>query len=66
MEITNKDLQQCADAVIRLRGEYFYSLKQYEKISFKLTNGFEVNYTEWMSGKRIKVVGNKTSWYKAK
>ncbi len=66
MEITNKDLQQCADAVIRLRGEYFYSLKQYEKISFKLTNGFEVNYTEWMSGKRIKVVGNKTSWYQAK
>lgn len=64
MDIGNKDLQQCADAVMRLRAEYFYSQKAYEKISFTLTNGFNVDYSEWMNGKRIVVAGNKTSWRK--
>jgi hypothetical protein len=62
MDIGNKDLQQCADAIIRLRGEYFYSQKNYDEISFSLTNGFKVDYTEWMKGNRVVVNGNKTSW----
>jgi len=65
MDIGDKNLQQCADAVIRLRAEYFYSLKEYEMISFSLTNGFKVDYTEWMKGKRVAVNGNKTSWIKS-
>ncbi len=64
MEIGNTDLQQCADAVMRLRGEYFYSQKAYDKISFTLTNGFKVDYSEWMKGNRIVVRGNTTSWKK--
>lgn len=65
MPISDKNLQQCADAVMRLRGEYFYSIKAYERISFTLTNGFKMNYSEWAKGNRIKVNGNKTSWFKA-
>jgi hypothetical protein len=64
MEITHKDLQQCADAVMRLRGEYFYSIKAYDKISFTLTNGFKVDYPQWMKGNRVIVNGNKTFWRK--
>jgi Domain of unknown function (4846) len=64
MEITNKDLQQCADAVMRLRGEYFYSIEAYDQISFTLTNGFKVDYTEWAKGNRVIVNGNKTVWRK--
>jgi hypothetical protein len=62
MEITNKNLQQCADAVMRLRGEYFYSIGAYDSISFTLTNGFRVDYSEWMKGKRVVVNGNTTTW----
>lgn len=29
-----RDLQQCADVVMRLRAEYFYSKKQYDSIAF--------------------------------
>ena len=64
MDISNKDLQQCADAIMRLRGEYFYSIKAYDQISFTLTNGFKMDYTEWMKGNRVIVNGNKTNWRK--
>jgi len=64
MDISNKDLQQCADAIMRLRGEYFYSIKAYDKISFTLTNGFKMDYTEWTNGNRVIVNGNKTVWRK--
>jgi len=64
MDISNKDLQQCADAIMRLRGEYFYSIKAYDQISFTLTNGFKMDYTEWMKGNRVIVTGNKTVWSK--
>lgn len=64
MEISNKNLQQCADAIIRLRGEYLYSIKAYDQISFTLTNGFKVDYSEWIKGNRVMVNGNKTYWQK--
>ncbi len=62
LSIGTKDLHQCADAVMRLRAEYLYKQKQYDKIHFNFTNGFRVDYSEWMKGKRIVVNGNKTSW----
>ena len=64
MEIGNKDLQQCADAVIRLRSEYLFSQKKYNEIHFNLTNGFRVDYSKWINGYRVIVKGNKTSWKK--
>ena len=65
MEIGNRDLQQCADAVMRLRAEYLWHSKQYDKIHFNFTNGMRVDYSKWALGYRIKVSGNNTSWYKA-
>ncbi len=62
LDIGERNLQQCADAVMRLKGEYLYKSKQYNKIHFNFTNGFRVDYSEWMKGKRIKVEGNKTYW----
>jgi hypothetical protein len=62
LPIGNKDLHQCADAVMRLRADYFYNLKQYDKIHFNFTNGFRVDYSKWRQGYRIAVKGNKTSW----
>ncbi len=65
MDLENKDLQQCADAIMRLRAEYFYAQKQFDKISFNFTNGFKADYSEWMKGNRIVVNGNKVSWVKS-
>lgn len=64
LPIGNKDLHQCADAVMRLRADYFFEQKQYDKIHFNFTNGFRVDYSKWRKGYRIAVKGNKTSWVK--
>ncbi len=66
MEISKKDLQQCADAVMRLRAEYFFSIKDYHAISFNLTNGFRMDYITWSKGNRVLVKGNETQWKKLK
>ena len=65
IDVGKKDLQQCADGVMRLRAEYLYKTKQYDKIHFNFTNGFNAEYSQWRQGFRIKINGNKTSWYKA-
>ncbi|OQB08536.1 MAG: hypothetical protein BWY21_01229 [Parcubacteria group bacterium ADurb.Bin216] len=64
MDIGKKDLQQCADAIIRLRAEYLYQEKKYDDIHFNLTNGFRADYRNWMEGNRIKVIGNSVKWEK--
>jgi hypothetical protein len=62
LPIGKKDLHQCADAVMRLRAEYLWRNQQYDQIHFNFTNGFRVDYTEWMKGRRMVVKGNKTYW----
>lgn len=62
LPIGNKDLHQCADAVMRLRAEYLWKQKRYNEIHFHFTNGFDVPYEEWMNGYRVVVQGNKTNW----
>ena len=59
-----QDLQQCADAVMRLRAEYLYKNKKYNEISFNFVNGFKAEYVKWAEGNRISNSGNKSSWYK--
>jgi len=62
LPIGNKDLHQCADAIMRLRAEYLWREEKYDDIHFNFTNGFTVAYTEWMRGRRMVVKGNKTYW----
>jgi len=64
ISVGNRDLQQCADATMRLRAEFLYAQKRYDEIHFNFTNGFNVAYYKWRKGFRLKVKGNKVSWYK--
>lgn len=64
IDVGTRDLQQCADAVMRLRAEYLYAQKRYADIHFNFTNGFNCTYSKWREGYRIKVSGNQVSWYK--
>jgi hypothetical protein len=48
-----QDLQQCADAVMRLRAEYLYNQKRIEDISFKTFGGVAMNYAQYKQGYRL-------------
>lgn len=62
LDVGSRDLQQCADSIIRVYAEYFWSVNEYDRISFHLTNGFLMEYTKWRDGNRLKVEGNDVSW----
>lgn len=62
LSVGTKDLQQCADAVMRLRAEYLFAQGRHAELSFKFTNGDDVPFRRWMQGDRIQVTGNRTSW----
>jgi hypothetical protein len=62
LPIGKRDLHQCADAIMRLRAEYLWKKGAYDQIHFNFTNGFRVNYSEWMKGRRMVIKGNKTYW----
>lgn len=66
MEIGKRDLQQCADAVMRLRGEFLFQQKRYDDIRFNFTNGFDMTFAKWRQGYRVKVTGNQVNWVKSK
>ena len=60
-----EDLQQCADAVMRLKAEYHYSKKEYAKIHFNFTSGDNARFSKWIEGYRPVLKGNKVSWTKS-
>ncbi len=62
LPIGTRDLHQCADAIMRLRAEHLWTEKKYDQIHFNFTNGFRVDYAQWMKGKRVGFNGNKTFW----
>lgn len=64
IDVGSTDLQQCADAVMRLRAEYLYSRKEFQKIHFNYTSGFKAEYAKWREGYKIGVKGNDAYYYK--
>jgi hypothetical protein len=58
ISVGNSDLQQCADAIMRLRAEWLFAEKRFDDIAFDLTNGFNMKYSEWKKGKRLNAACN--------
>ena len=52
IDVGDKDLQQCADAIMRLRAEYLLSLGKTDEIAFDYTNGGRVDFKRWSEGMR--------------
>lgn len=64
LPIENENLQQCADSVMRVYAEYYWSKGEYDKIKFHLTDGFMCEYTKWRDGYRVSFE-NGTKWVKS-
>jgi hypothetical protein len=64
MEIGKRDLQQCADAIMRLRAEYLFQQKKFNLIHFNFTSGDRADYLKYAEGYRTIINGNSVSWQK--
>jgi hypothetical protein len=52
IDIGTRDLQQCADAVIRLRAEYLFDKGRYDQICFRAVSGDPMPYRSYRRGMR--------------
>ncbi len=65
IDVGKRDLQQCADAIMRLRAEYLYSKGQYDSIRFHFCNGDRIDYKKWREGYQVGVKNNRSFWEKS-
>ena len=64
LDVGARDLQQCADAIIRLRAEYLWTAGRSSDIHFNFTSGDRADYTKWSEGYRPRVSGDAVTWAK--
>lgn len=62
--VPSNGLQQCADALIRIRAEYLWETDQKDKIGFNFTSGHYCSWENYAEGYRPKINGNNVSFYK--
>lgn len=62
IDVGRRDLQQCADAVMRLRAEYLRAAGRAADLSFKFTSGHGFSYGQWLAGQRPRVRGSRVGW----
>lgn len=64
IDVGERDLQQCADVVMRLRAEYLRWQERHEDICFRFTSGDALPWSRWQRGERPRVRGKEVSWRK--
>ena len=64
IDVGDRDLQQCADAVMRLRAEYLWAAQRSDGICFRFTSGDSAWWSRWREGERPRVNGSKVQWKK--
>jgi len=62
IDVGERDLQQCADATMRLRAEYLYEVKKLDSIHFNYTNGANVSFAKWRNGLYPVPKSGKVDW----
>ncbi len=60
IDVGKRDLQQCADAIMRLRAEWLFASGRLADIAFNYTDGGRVPFSRWARGERPSSSGK--SW----
>ncbi|BAO76252.1 DUF4846 domain-containing protein [Winogradskyella sp. PG-2] len=64
ISVPKNGLQQCADALIRIRSEYLWDNDRKEEIGFKFTSGHYCSWFKYAEGYRPKINGSKVTFHK--
>ncbi|MBC3757302.1 DUF4846 domain-containing protein [Hyunsoonleella sp. SJ7] len=62
--VPKNGLQQCADALIRIRSEYLWDNNRKDEIGFNFTSGHYCSWKKYAEGYRPKINGNKVTFHK--
>ncbi|MCT4631024.1 DUF4846 domain-containing protein, partial [Winogradskyella sp.] len=62
--VPKNGLQQCADALIRIRSEYLWDNNRKNEIGFNFTSGHYCSWKKYAEGYRPKIKGNRVSFHK--
>ncbi len=64
LDVGRRDLQQCADAVMRLRAEYLFAAGRVADIAFDATSGDRMPFARWARGDRpvVEAGGRRLRW----
>ena len=62
LDVGTRDLQQCADAVLRLHAEYKFSRHDAAALSYRAASRFEMPFSRWAGGERLVARGNDLTW----
>ncbi len=65
LDVGAADLQQCADAVMRLWAEYQWASGARDRICFRYTSGDRASWSRWSAGERPIIRGNRVKWAKS-
>lgn len=61
-DVGRRDLQQCADALMRLRAEYLFDRGQYDRIAFHFTSGDGYSFNDYCRGLRPRLRGSRVAF----
>jgi hypothetical protein len=64
VDVGHRNLQQCADAVMRLRAEFQRQAGRPDDICFRFTNGSEARWKDWQRGLRPQLSRHGATWDK--
>lgn len=62
LPLAKENLQWAAGTVLRLYGEYLWTSGKFDKISFRLRDGFDAEYLRWREGFRIRMDSTGAIW----
>lgn len=58
MDVGTRDVQQCADSILRLHGEFLWATGRAEKAAYHFTSGDRSAWRDWRRGERFRVKGS--------
>lgn len=65
VDVGQKDLQQCADAWMRLYSEYMWKNKRAGELDFEFTSGQKLSWNDYKKGIRTTEIGEKVKFQKS-